>query len=502
MKSPPRTESSFVDRLGLRDPAQRGRRSLFGEVLDWMLAPLLILWPLSMALEYFAATSIADAAYDRELRTRVEVLANQLRYREGRLEAELTEAAMALLRADLVRAPSAASRSFDLDDAIGEYRSFFQVRGLIDEIVAGDTVLPTIEFTPDLQPGRTYMTTHEIRGLPLRVAYTFAQVRGMVGAALVQVAETEDKRVKLAGEISSKVLAVQFILVPVALVLVWLGLTRGIAPVNRLVDRIRSRRPSDLSPIDLADVPEEINPLLTSINELMGRLSVATQAQRRFVADAAHQLRTPLAGLRTQAELALRQGDRADIDASLRQMAISVDRAARLVNQLLALARAEGSGMVRANRIDLNTLARETMHEWVQPALQRRIDLGFEPATGQADVDGSEPLLRELLINLIDNALRYTPEGGRVTCRIVSDPERALEVEDTGIGLESADIPYVFDRFFRVLGTGTSGSGLGLAIVKEIADAHGATVRVQSAGRDRGSVFRVRFPSDLRVTPR
>lgn len=459
-----------------------------------MLAPLLILWPLSMALEYFAATSIADAAYDRELRTRAEVLANQLRFREGRLEAMLTEAGVALLRADLVRTPGVATLPVEHEDAYGEYRSFFQVRGLRDEIVVGDAVLPIIDFNPELQPGRIYMGVHEIRGLTLRVAYTFAQVPGMVGAALVQVAETEDKRIKLAGDISSKVLAVQFILVPVALVLVWLGLSRGIAPVNRLVDRIRHRRPADLSPIDLADVPEEVTPLLTSINELMARLATATQMQRRFVADAAHQLRTPLAGLRTQAELALRQSDRVDIGDSLRQMAISVDRAARLVNQLLALARAEGSGIVRTQTIDLNELSRETMHDWVELALGKKIDLGFEPAPTPVMVEGSGPLLRELLNNLVDNALRYTPVAGRVTCRILDGHHRGIELEDTGIGIDSADIPFVFDRFYRVLGTSTSGSGLGLAIVKEIAEAHGGVVSVRSAGRDRGSVFRVSFP--------
>lgn len=495
MKNPPRIEAGFAERLGLADQAQRGRRSLFGEVLDWMLAPLLILWPLSMALEFVAATSIADAAYDRELRTRVEVLAGQLRFREGRLQAELTEAAVALLRADPTPASPGINRLFELEDAIGEYRSFFQVRGLSDEIIAGDQVLPTIDFTPELQPGRIYLTNHEIRGVSLRAAYSFAQVPGMVGAALVQVAETEDKRIKLAGEISSKILAVQFILVPVALVLVWLGLTRGIAPINRLVDRIRRRRPADLSPIDLADVPEEVTPLLTSINDLMSRLATATQAQRRFVADAAHQLRTPLAGLRTQAELALRQHDRANIEDSLRQMAISVDRASRLVNQLLALARAEGSGIVRTQLIDLNELARSVMHEWVPPALAKSIDLGFEPARAPVNVEGSEPLLRELLNNLIDNALRYTPSGGRVTCRVLDGERRGVEIEDTGIGIEAADMPLVFERFYRVLGTNASGSGLGLAIVKEIGEAHGGSVSARSAGRDQGSVFYVHLPA-------
>lgn len=494
MKNPQRIEAGFAERLGLADQAQRGRRSLFGEVLDWMLAPLLILWPLSMALEYVAATSIADAAYDRELRTRVEVLAGQLRFREGRLQAEITEAAVALLRADLTPAAAGISRPHELEDAIGEYRSLFQVRGLSDEIIVGDPVLPSIDFTPELQPGRIYLVNHEIRGLTLRAAYVFAQVPGMVGAALVQVAETEDKRIKLAGEISSKILTVQFLLVPVALVLVWLGLTRGIAPINRLVDRIRRRRSADLSPIDLADVPEEVTPLLSSINELMSRLSTATQAQRRFVAEAAHQLRTPLAGLRTQAELALRQPDRTNIEDSLRQMAISVDRASRLVNQLLALARAEGSGIVRTQAIELNDLTRAVMHEWVPPALAKTIDLGFEPARSSVNIDGSEPLLRELLNNLIDNALRYTPSGGRVTCRVVVDGAGCgIEIDDTGIGIDAADMPFIFERFYRVLGTNASGSGLGLAIVKEIAEAHGASVGARSAGRDRGSVFSVRF---------
>ena len=299
----------------------------------------------------------------------------------------------------------------------------------------------------------------------------------------MQVAETLEKRSQLANEIIRGVIVPQFIVLPIAVVLVWFGLSRGLAPLAALQDRIRAREPNDMSPIDPRAAPEEISPVVVSFNELLERLSRNIQMQQRFLADAAHQMKTPLAGLRTQAELALRETDPAQLKRSLRQIASSTERATHLINQLLALARAEhqSTDPARFDVIELNALARSVVQEGVPDAISRRVDLGFEPADRPVRIIGVPLLLREMMLNLIDNGLRYTPSGGSVTLRIRQDREAAyIEVEDTGPGIPEAERQRVFDRFYRILGTNVDGSGLGLAIVREIVERHDGLIRVTS----------------------
>jgi two-component system sensor histidine kinase TctE len=213
-------------------------------------------------------------------------------------------------------------------------------------------------------------------------------------------------------------------------------------------------------------------------------------------------MRTPLAGMRMQSELALRQTDSGEIHRSLEQLAKSSEAATRLVNQLLALARAEnqpqtGSAM---QPLDLAELARTVVQDWVQASFAHRIDLGFEAPPQALQITGNPTMLRELLSNLIDNALRYTPAGGSVTVRVRHEPEYAcLEVEDTGPGIAPAERERVFERFYRILGNSAEGSGLGLAIVREIAQQHGAVVDIFNNPRaaqpkQPGALFRLSFP--------
>ena len=257
--------------------SQHRHKSVFGEIIDWTLAPLLILWPISMAIQYFFAYSIANNAYDRELRDSVVAVSKQVTWDKGRLAIDLHAAEAAILRAE------------------EEDQTFFQVRDQRNEIVGGDRAIPLVDFQPELMPQRVYFRDDYVPGHELRVAYVFAQVPGMPGAVLVQVAETVQKRSRLASEIIGDVLAAQFLIVPIALLFVWLGLTRGIEPLHELTQAMRRRKPSDLSPLDERDVPEEVRPLIRSFNELIARLDASLQAQQRFVADAAHQMRTPLA---------------------------------------------------------------------------------------------------------------------------------------------------------------------------------------------------------------
>ena len=461
--------------------------SLFGEILDWMLAPLLLLWPMSVTITYLVAQSIANLPFDSALRSAVDVIAAQIKSRPEGLSFSLPIAIDDLLHAETA------------DTAT------YMVLGLRGEYFAGDRDLPLPPDEEFAQVGHTKLRTDHLRGREIRIAYGWRQMRDHPEAqpVLIQVAETLERRSQLANEIVKGVIVPQFAVLPLAVLLVWFGLSRGLAPLTLLQARIRARRPDDMSPIDERAAPEELSPLVGAFNDMLDRQRQNLIVQRRFLADAAHQMKTPLAGLRTQAELAVRETDPHQLKRSLRQIASSSERAAHLVSQLLALARAEhqaaDTGAFEA--IDLVQLAREQVREWVPQALARGIDLGFEttPEKSPAERDaagevidsrgaplrilGVPIMLRELLNNLIDNALRYTPAGaeppGTVTVRVRPSGDAVmLDVEDSGPGIPDAERHLVFDRFYRVLGTNVDGSGLGLAIVREIVSQHDALVRI------------------------
>jgi two-component system sensor histidine kinase TctE len=289
----------------------------------------------------------------------------------------------------------------------------------------------------------------------------------------------------------------QSMLILLAGLAVWYGVGRGLAPLSTLRREIESRSHRDLSALPEEQAPQEVQPLIRAMNDLLARLAGAISAQQRFIADAAHQLRTPIAGLKTQTELALRQSQLTEVQGTLRQLQTATERSTRLINQLLSLARSEpGAGRERAaERFDLARLARDTTTEWVPLALARKIDLGYDGEDGAQAVAGDPLLLREMLSNLIDNAIRYSREGGQVTVRVAGGPrEVVLSVEDNGPGIPEPERSRVFERFYRVLGSGAEGAGLGLAIVREIALSHGAEVTLADAASGRGTLVRVSFP--------
>jgi two-component system sensor histidine kinase TctE len=256
---------------------------------------------------------------------------------------------------------------------------------------------------------------------------------------------------------------------------------------------VRNRSHLDLSPLHEEDAPREIGALIHALNELLGQLHNAMSAQARFIANAAHQLRTPLAGIKTQVDVALRQTEPELIKHSLRQLQASNDRTIHLVNQLLALARAEPGWETPMQQVDLVGIASAATGEWVPAALKKDIDLGFETALEYAPVTGDATLLRELLNNLLDNAIRYSQIGGEVTVRITrSDRTLTLAVEDNGPGIPLAERKLVFERFHRAASPQEEGCGLGLAIVREIAHLHGGEVFLVDSAR--GAVFEVRLP--------
>lgn len=462
----PLHDIAFEARAERRSP----ERSLFGEILDWMLAPLLLIWPLSMTATYLVAQSIADAPFDRAMEASVRVLAQQVRADGDRVTFALPGSARDLLRAD------------DTDHV------YYQAWGPRGEFLGGDRNLPKPADDGDPALGVVQYRTELVAGEELRVASMYlgldAARRAREGApALVQVAETREKRVQLANEIIKGVILPQFLILPIAVVLVWAGLTRGIRPLAALTQRLRSRTPDDLSPLDTHEAPEEVAPLVAAFNDMLARVSNSIRRQKRFVADAAHQMKTPLAGLRTHVEFALRQNDPVELKRSLRQLATSTERATHLINQLLALARAEGEAdaMPALELLDLADIARGATTEFFDAASAKAIDLGFESPGHPVLTRANAVLLSELIKNLVDNALRYTPAEGTVTTRVRVDAEHreaVLEVEDTGPGIPPHERELVLERFYRVLGSGQDGSGLGLAIVHQIARLHDATIAI------------------------
>jgi len=452
--------------------------SLFGEILDWMLAPLLLLWPISIAATNHVAGFIANQPYDQHLADSVSAIVRLVNIDGDRITVNLPAPARTLLGSD------------DID------AHYYQVVAPNTRVVQGDREIPWPPLPARLEPGKILFRDDRINADNVRIAYAFLPVRDGLPPTVVQVAETLHKREALAASIISGVLLPQFAIIPLAVILVYLGLTRGIAPLRLLQERIHRRRPTDLSPIPATRVPDEVRPLVVAFNQMMGRLEENLQAQQRFIAQAAHQMRTPLTGLKTQTEIALSETDPAQMRHALQLIAESTDRASHLINQLLMLARAEASHekLHRVVPIDLDGLARGVTEEWVVRALAKRIDLGFEDYGRPVMIDGIPLLLRELLSNLVDNAIKYTPPGGHVTVRTRGGRLAMVEVEDNGIGIPADERARVFERFYRVLGTDAEGSGLGLPIAAEIAELHRAKIELLTGSNGQGSLFRVAFP--------
>ena len=479
---------------------QREQRSLFGEILDWMLTPLLLLWPISLALTWLVAQGIAGKPFDRALEYNVQALSQLLVVSQPhQAQFNLPLPAREFMRAD------------DSDQV------YYQVLGGRGEFLSGEHDFPAPPTTEKPAEGPVHLRDDEMRGLDVRVAYLWVTL-DLPGSplALVQVAETREKRSVLAAEIIKGVMLPQFVILPLAVLLVWLALARGIQPLKRLEERIRARTSDDLSPLDEKAVPLEVAPLVSSVNDLLNRLTDSIATQKRFLADAAHQLKTPLAGLRMQADLAQREGtSTAELKRSLQQIGRSSVRATHTVNQLLALARAEnGSVSLSLQLCDLARLTMDVVRDSVPRALEKRIDLGYDgvdPGSPGVQLNGNPTLIKELVRNLVDNAINYTPSGGIITARVLADTENPigpisaigratasvlLQVEDTGPGIPEPERVLVFQPFYRALGTEADGSGLGLSIVQEIARQHSAEVTLEDAHPDAtppGTRVAVRF---------
>jgi two-component system, OmpR family, sensor kinase len=311
----------------------------------------------------------------------------------------------------------------------------------------------------------------------------------------VQVAQPMGMREQLAARAAWRAILPFMLLLPLLAILVWFAVTRGLQPLRTVAAAVKARSPASLEPLPDAQVPDELKPLVDALNDLLPRLSRALETQRAFVADAAHELRTPLTALRLQLQLAQRAQSAAERTDALAHLRHGLDRATHVVEQLLTLAREEPSS-VRRDRadVDLSALASEVVGAHAPFAEARSIDLGLARRESDVVVHGEAAALRTLLSNLIDNALRYTPPGGRADVSVYRSEDGAVaEIVDTGPGIPPRERTRVFDRFYRRSGSDAPGSGLGLAIVKSIAERHGARVTLGEGPAGRGLRVRVVF---------
>jgi two-component system, OmpR family, sensor kinase len=313
---------------------------------------------------------------------------------------------------------------------------------------------------------------------------------------VIQVAQPMSVRQQRAAELALQTLKPFALLLPVLALVIWFAVGRALEPLGRLTTQVKARRVDALDPLPATPLPDEVQPLVRALNDLLGRLRAALERERAFMADAAHELRTPLTALHLQMGMLTRASSEAERDAAMTTLSAGVQRAIRLVEQMLALARQEPRAESQRLPVRLDDLARQIVTELVPLADAGHIDLGVEAAQ-PATVAGDADALRTLLRNLVDNAVRYTPAGGRVDVTIASGVAGPrLTVTDDGPGIPPQDRARVFDRFYRRAGTAQPGSGLGLAIVKAIAKAHGATVSLADGPAGKGLAVTVSFPAN------
>ena len=380
-------------------------------------------------------------------------------------------------------------------------KTFYRVTGPGNAFITGHDDLPPTPKDVTLEGGIPFFYEARYQNEDVRmVALTFlVEGRDIEGWMVIQAAQTRGERDQLVRESVLRAAFRILLVIGLAVVFAWIGVVRGLAPLKHLQDAIRRRSYNDLRPI-AHEMPVEIAHVVQSLNRLLERLSASIDSSQRFVANASHQLRTPLAALQAETELALRDTKSDREKTVLESVRRGTKRTSRLANQLLSLARArpESGGDIAAVHLDLNALAANVTVEWVPRALDHGMDLGFEGPDMPVSIMGNETLLHELLSNLIDNALHYCPAGAHITVRVYADApsqQVALEVEDNGPGIPDAMKGKVLERFVRLDERAGDGCGLGLAIVHEIVEGHGGALTLADGQNGCGLLIRVSLPT-------
>ena len=440
-------------------------------LLRWLLPAMLVLLLAGAVTAYWVALRSATKAYDRALFDTALAIVEQLAMYDGKPVLPLTAQARDVLLVD----------KFD--------QIFFAVRGPNGELLDGEAGLPMPPQLPKevWSEGRYYFDGR-LNEQPVRVAALRTERAGQTFTVLA--GETLVKRNALVREILLGMLLPEMLLIVVSLAVVWFGVRSALNPLASLREELAGRSQADLRPVT-TDVPEESQPVVQEINELLTRLGHSLDTQRHFVSDAAHQLRTPIAALQAQVEATLAESDPL-MRQQLQGILAAAHRLSHLVEQMLMLARAQPSLARTQPEVALEDVAQAAAEDWLPVAIGNGVDLGFELAP--STVFGNSLLLQEVFSNLIDNALRHTPRGGSVTVRCGDGEDGAwLAVEDSGPGIPETDREKVFERFYQSPGSSSRGSGLGLAIVREIARQHGGQASIDRSPELGGARVTVRF---------
>lgn len=438
-------------------------RSLKAEMLFRLIIPLILFVILDGILSYFVTLHYVDEAYDRWLLDSAESLIQEIKVREGKVSIDLPDAALEIFK-------------WDEGD-----KTYFKITSSINEVLAGDQTVPEPKKLKT-DWSKPIFFNDKMYGESVRIVSMLITIDASSTKAYIHVAETLNKRRAMMIDTLLADVIPQIILILLTSIYLLTGLTKGLKPLHLLANKIAQRSSRDLSPIPEQLVFLEVRTLTNTINELLEAHTKAIANQQRFIANAAHQLRTPLAGLKLQAERALREKDIAAMKPALQQIQNSADRMSHLTTQLLVLAKSELiNGTYELVPVNLHQLAKHVCMEWVPKALNKGMKLAFESLDDELYVQGDEVLLRELLINLIDNAMNYSGINGNIIVKLNSNPRPCLTVEDDGVGIPESETNKIFERFYRIPSSTGNGCGLGLAIVKEIADLHNARIQLKKS---------------------
>ena len=455
--------------------------SLRARLLLWLLVPLGAAAALNVWFANREARTTATLVQDRLLLGSARIIAQQIRYDDGLLEVAIPPAALELFQ------------------AADQDRVYYRIASARGVLLSGYAEVPP---PPEvLRPEESVLFSAEVREQPVRVV-AYAQpvfAAPADGPVVIEVAQTLHGHERMVRQILAASLRQGFWSLALVAVLVWIALRGGLQDILRLRNRVQDRTPGSLEPLDPGPVPREILPLVEAINGYVQRLDHQMAVGSRFIANASHQLRTPFTILQTQVNFGLKSPDPLQKDEALRAIFQQVRHGTRLANQLLNLSRAEAGVRHprRSERVDLGELVQRVLEEQGALAQSREIDLGLELRTDDVQLTASSPMLHELLANLVDNALRYTPPRGMVTVSVRRSGERVvLQVEDNGPGIRPEDRTRVFERFCRLHEDVTPGSGLGLSIVREVAAALGAEIRLSDPEAGTGLVVTLTFPTD------
>ncbi len=452
-------------------------RSLRASFSMWLGIPLLLAAGVLLFENYHNAHRSANAAHDNSLYASALAIADHVVVEGSALEVDLPYIALEML------------------SATGDDHVYYKVVGANSTFITGYKDLPEPgRVDVPSENGETTFFDSEFRGQTIRVAKLdrsiYRQSRNFEFS--VYVAETVGEREKLARELTTSFGSRFLLLIILLIAIAWFGTSRALRPLKKFEESLSRRSQHDLRPIDL-EVPTEITVLVEAINSLMDRLQRSFSEIREFVDDASHQLRTPLASLKTQLELATNEPDPEKLRVSLNELLVATSRTGRLAEQLLVHARAGGSQDFET--IELGRLAESVTSSWVARALQENVDLGLDRCPGHLNVRGNQDLLQELLNNLIQNAIQYCPEGSEVTVRTSQSGSSAvLEVIDNGPGIPEPDREDALRRFRRLGPREQSGCGLGLAIAKDIAELHAGALQLSDRPDGVGLAVRLELP--------